>query len=75
MRQSRLRWMGHVLGKDKDDWVGKSMEMVIEGKRGVGRPKMMWVKAVESDMRVKGLMKEDAEDWTKWRAMSWGAKG
>ena len=36
---------------------------------------MTWVKAVESDMRVKGLIWEDAEDWTKWRTMSWGAKG
>ena len=68
--------MGHVLRRDKDDWVRSSMEMAIEGKRGVGRPRMTWVKAVESDMRVKGLMmKEDAEDWTKWRAMSLGAKG
>ena len=49
--------------------------MVIEGKRGVGRPRMTWVKAVESNMRVKGLMREDAEDRTKWRAMSWRAKG
>ena len=48
--------------------------MVIEGKRGVGRPRMTWVKAVENDMRVKGLMREDAEDWTKWKAMSWGSK-
>ena len=62
MRRSRLRWMG-------------SMEMVIEGKRGVGRSRMTWVKVVESDMRVKGLMREDAEDRTKWRAMSCEAKG
>ena len=76
MRWSRLRWMGHVLRKDMDDWVRRSMEMVIEGKRGMGRPRMTWVKAVESDMRVKkGLMREDAEDQTKWRAMSWRAKG
>ena len=33
MRWSRLRWMGHVLRKDKDDWVKRSMEMVIEDKR------------------------------------------
>ena len=70
MRRSRLRWMGHVLRKDKDDWVRRSMKMVIKGKRGAGRPRMTWVKAVESDMRVKGLMREDAEDQTKWRAMS-----
>ena len=25
--------MGHMLRKDKDDWVRRSMEMVIEGKR------------------------------------------
>ena len=36
---------------------------------------MIWVKAVESNMRVRGLMREDAEDWTKWRAMLWRAKG
>ena len=62
MMQSRLRWMDHVLRKDKDDWVRRSMEMVIEGKRSVGRPRMTWVKAVESDMRVKGLMRDDTED-------------
>ena len=33
MRWSRLRWMGHVLRKDKNHWVRRSMEMVIEGKR------------------------------------------
>ena len=63
--------MGHVLRKDKDDWVRRSMEMIIEGKRGVGRPRRTWVKAIESDMRIKGLIREDAEDCTKWRALSW----
>ena len=57
MRRSRLRWMGHVLRKDKDDWVRRSMEIVIEGKRGVERPRMTWVKAVESDKRAKGLIR------------------
>ena len=28
----------------------------------MGRPRMIWVKAVESDMRVKGLIREDAEE-------------
>ena len=30
---------------------------------------MTWVKAVESDVRAKGLTREDAEDRTKWRAV------
>ena len=49
MRRSRLRWMGHVLRKDKDDWVRRSMEMAIEGKRGAGKPRMTWV---ERQLRV-----------------------
>ena len=74
MRQSRLRWMGHVLRKDKDDWVRRNTDMVIEGERGVERPRMTWVKAVESDMRVKGLMREDAEDRTKLEGYVMGSK-
>ena len=40
MRCSRLRWMGHVLRKEGNDWVKKSMEMTVKGSRGRGRPKM-----------------------------------
>ena len=40
MRRSRLRWMGHVLRKEWNDWVKKSIEMTVEGSRGRGRPKM-----------------------------------
>ena len=47
MRYSRLRWMGHVLRKEGNDWVKKSMEMTVKGSRGRGRPKMTWEKVVE----------------------------
>ena len=40
MRRSRLRWMGHVLRKEVNDWVKKSMEMSVEVSRGRGRLKM-----------------------------------
>ena len=39
MGHSRLRWMGHVLRKEGNDWVKKSMEMTVEGSRGRGKPK------------------------------------
>ena len=51
MRYSRLRWMGHVLRKEGNDWVKKSMEMTIEESRGMGRLKMTWEKVVERDIR------------------------
>ena len=75
MRCSRLRWMGHVLRKEGNDWVKKSMDMTVEGSRGRGRPKMTWEKVVERDMKVGGLVRNDAKDGVKWRALSWGAKG
>ena len=40
MIHSRLRWMGHMLRKEGNNWVKKSMKMTVEGSRGRGRPKM-----------------------------------
>ena len=62
MRYSRLRWMGHVLRKEGNDWVKKSMEMTVKGSRGRGRPKMTWEKVVERDMKARGLVRNDAMD-------------
>ena len=75
MRHSRLRWMGHMLRKEGNNWVKKSMEMNVEGSRGRGRPKMSWEKVVERDMKIRGLVRNDAKDQVKWEALSWGAKG
>ena len=33
-----LRWYGHVLRKDDDDWVKKCMEYEVQGSRPRGRP-------------------------------------
>ena len=33
LQQNRLRWYGHVLRKDDDDWVKKCMEHEVEGPR------------------------------------------
>ena len=65
MRRSRLRWMGHVLRKERNDWVKKSMDMTVEGRGGRGRPKMTW---------ERGLVINDAKDGVKWRALSWEQK-
>ena len=39
LQQNSLRWYGHVLQKDDDDWVKKCMEHEVEGSRPRGRPK------------------------------------
>ena len=66
MRRRRLRWMRHVLRKEGNDWVKKSMDMTVEGSRGRGRPKMTWEKVVERDMKVRGLVINDAKAGVKW---------
>ena len=32
LQQNRIRWYGHVLRKDDDDWVKKCMEYEVEGR-------------------------------------------
>jgi len=38
LQQKRLRWYGHVLQKEVNDWVKKCMEYQVEGARPRGRP-------------------------------------
>ncbi|CAH9063950.1 unnamed protein product, partial [Cuscuta europaea] len=56
MRESRLRWFGHVRRRPSDAPV-RRVEMCGEeaGKRGRGRPKQTWVRGVRSDMLLLGL--------------------
>jgi len=43
LQQNRLRWYGHVLRKDDNDWVKKCMEHEVVGSRPRGRPKRTWL--------------------------------
>ena len=67
LQQNRLRWYGHVLRKDDDDWVKKCMEHEVEGPRPRGRPKKTWKEVVREDCLARKLNKEDAVDHCKWR--------
>jgi len=63
LQQNRLRWYGHVLRKDDNDWVKKCMEYEVEG----SRPKRTWKEVVQEDWQERKLNKEDAMDRCKWR--------
>ena len=60
LQQNRLRWYGHVLRKDDDDWVKKCMEHEVEGPRPRGRLKKTWKEVVRKDCQARKLNKEDA---------------
>ena len=69
VKQNRLRWLGHVLQKDDDDWVKKITLFEVEGNRGWGRPRMAWSQVVERDMREYELKRQDAKDRERWRRL------
>jgi len=67
LQRNRLRWYGHVLRKEYNDWMKKSMEYEVEGARPRGRPKETWREIVQKDCQVRGLKREDAIDRIRWK--------
>ena len=62
LQQNRLRWYGHVLRKEDNDWVKKCMEYEVEGSRPRGRPKRTWREVVQKDCQACNSNREDAMD-------------
>jgi len=62
LQQNRLRWYGHVLRKEDNDWMKKCMEYEVEGARPSGRPKKTWRDIEEKDCQARGLNREYAMD-------------
>ena len=56
LRESRLRWFGHVQRRDEK----KTMRMELSGRRWRGRPKRRYMDMVKEDLRVIGAVEEDA---------------
>jgi len=51
LQQNRLRWYGHVLQKEDDDWVKKCIVHEVEGPRPRGRPKRTWTEVVKETVK------------------------
>ena len=68
VKRSSLRWMGHVLKRDKDEPVKRAWSLEISGKIERGRPKMTWKDMVKRESGKIGLVERDAQDRKKWRA-------
>jgi len=62
LQQNRLRWYGHVLQKEDNDWVKKCMKYEVDGARPRDRPKKTWREIVEKDCQARALNRENAID-------------
>ena len=69
MRESRMRWYGHVMRRDQEYVGRKMMEMEFPGKRRRGRPKRRFLDVVKEDMKEVGVKEMDIEDRKMWRMM------
>jgi len=69
LQQNRLRWYGHVLWKDDDDWVKKCTEYEVEGSRPRGRPKRTWKEVVREDCQAHNWIKR--MPWTVANGERW----
>ena len=45
------------------------MELEVEGRRPVGKPKKTWSKVVEEDMRKLNIRQDMAEERIQWRQL------
>ena len=48
VQRNRLRWFGHAVRMDNDNWVKKCMTLKVYGRRDPGRPKKTWEQVIAS---------------------------
>ncbi|KAK3532164.1 hypothetical protein QTP86_009044 [Hemibagrus guttatus] len=69
VRESRLRWFGHVQRRESE-YIGRRMlDMELPGRRQRGRPKRRYMDGINEDMKLVGASVQDAEDRDRWREM------
>ena len=68
IRQTHLRWFGHVQCKPVTASVRKSLAMKVNSPpRGRGRPKRSWMDVVKIDIKKCNLFEDLTQDRTEWR--------
>ena len=60
-----MQWNSHVSRKENENKTVKALKFEVSDIRETARPKQMWKKQVENEMKKNGLVKEDACDRTK----------
>ena len=66
LRERRLHWFGHV--ECSSGAVRTACDIQIDGRRGIGRPKLTWKKLTEKDCREWKLTTVDPQERSTWRS-------
>ena len=69
MRESRLRWFGHVKRRCANAPVRRCEKISLSHyRRGRGRPKISWNEVIMSDMKITGVTEDMTQDRNLWRS-------
>ena len=69
MRESRLRWFGHVKRRCANALVRRCEKISLSHyRRGRGRPKISWNEVIMSDMKITGVTEDMTQDRNLWRS-------
>ena len=66
LKERRLRWYGHV--ERSNGAVKTAFHIQVEGKRGLERPKIIWMQLTERDCREWKLLAINSHDRNMWRS-------
>ena len=64
-----MRSFGNVQHRDENSILKRAMELEVECRRPVGRPKKAWSKVMEEDMRKLNITEGISEDRKQWRQL------
>lgn len=65
MKETRLRWFGHVMRREESETVRMVMTKNIIEKRGKGIRKIRLLDVIENDMMMAGVYENDVRDRVK----------
>ena len=66
MRESRLRWYGHVMRRNEDHMTRRVMS-IEDGVRSRGRPLTTWTRTITNDLKALDLTSEMTQNRQQWR--------
>ncbi|KAL0809484.1 hypothetical protein ABMA28_011031 [Loxostege sticticalis] len=66
MRESRLRWYGHIMRRDENHPVRRALS-IPERPKGRGRPPATWWSNVQNEIRKQNLEPQTTRSRTLWR--------
>ena len=64
---AELRWYGHARRRDKSHTTRTVLDMVAEGVRPRGRPKLRYMDTIKRDIKKDGLTDVNILDRKDWR--------